>query len=41
MVDGLPGLSVETLLPGWQVLDEDQLETLQGMMDMMMMEASS
>jgi ribose transport system substrate-binding protein len=40
MVDGLPGLSVETLLPGWQVLDEDQLETLQGMMDMMM-EASS
>lgn len=42
MVDGLPGLSVETLLPGWQVLDADQLEILQGMMDAMMeAEASS
>jgi ribose transport system substrate-binding protein len=28
MVDGLPGLMVETVLPGWQVLTEEQLETL-------------
>jgi ribose transport system substrate-binding protein len=32
MVDMLPGLTVDTLLPGWQVLDEEQLEALQELM---------
>lgn len=36
MVDGEPALAVDTLLPGWQVLTEEQLATLGEMMAEMM-----
>jgi len=32
MVDGAPALEVANLLPGWQVLSEEQLQSLEEMM---------
>lgn len=37
MVDGEPALEVETLLPGWQVLDEEQLAALAELLDSLAM----